>query len=652
MEGSSSPVVPVARRGVSVLEEALLSVRELPAVVDRGAVVEKLEHALSAGRALAESELDHVDHLGRLDDAIARCQDLAALLERGATEEGKLGALRRRVVDVGHALRARRNETIDAVVAAQDRALKSGQARERSRPPPPPFRASVGLPALYDLRSPTTSAVDVTSEEEDPIDDSEGDESELAPPAPAPALPEATLSPLARARDDQLRAAARDGLGDIASLSTLRRPLDKQPWTVAEPFEQRLLDVLDFVISLEADGLVNTTPREGPEFILMDRVYEFAGEVGVADPGRAFTRAFILGCLRGGEAAAAAVIGLRQAKPELHAALCDALCLGSNPNIGPALVELLSSGDAAQLRVALQILRFRRHCDFAATAPLLAHPDATVATEAAKSLVVVEQREAAREALRAVLGQSDDGPLDVEAARSLMRMGDVAGLRFVRERLRLRREDDLLLEVETADDYTMLLALGGNASDLEALEKSLQQTPISALAAGWFGHPALVESWLLPSLAAGNWARDGSPWVFPAELAMTRALHRITGESPAQPPRVHAVRSDGYELAVDHATWATRWNDVKDQLPTQAKTRFGKLYTPMATLEELEDQTFHGDRRVAIQELDMVSVEVADLELGDWTARQLIEISALREKQEAQRYEPGSWPELQRNPTA
>jgi len=620
MEASLSPVVPVAKRGVAVLEEALLSVRELPSVVDRHAVLEKLNQALVAGRALAQSELSHVDHLGRLDETIARCQDFTALLERGATEEGKLGALRQRVVDVAHALRARRNETIDAVVAEQDRALKSGQSNDRGPPPAAPFRASMGLPALHDLRSPLTGAIDVSSGPEDPIDDSEGDESELALPPPPPTEKElakaaARDTPLARARQAQLRDAARDGLGDIASLFSLRRPLDKQPWTVAEPFEQRLLDVLDYVVALESDGVEAPASPDVPPFGLMDRVYEFAGEVAGADPGRAFMRAFILSCLRGQEAATAAVIGLRQAKPELHDALCDALCLGSNPHIGPSLVELLSSGDAGQLRVALEILRFRRHGDFASTAPLLAHPDPKVATEAARTLVIVEQRAAAREALRGVLGHSDDGPLDIEVARSLMRLGDTAGLSFVRERLRLCHADELVLKVDTTDAYAMLLALGGGASDRELLEKSLQQTPISALAAGWFGHPGLVESWLLPSLAAGNWAREGSPWVFPAELAITRALHRITGEAPTQPTKVYAVRSDGYELAVDQSTWAARWNDVKDRFALPAKMRFGKPYTPMATLEELEGETFHGDRRLAIQELDMVSPDVVDLEL-------------------------------------
>jgi hypothetical protein len=145
---------------------------------------------------------------------------------------------------------------------------------------------------------------------------------------------------------------------------------------------------------------------------------------------------------------------------------------------------------------------------------------------------------------------------------------------------------------------------------------------------GWVGHPDLLE-WLLGSLDAANEARrsrglGGGPTAF--EAAAARALGRILGNPAAPEGARGAPPLDG--LAVDAGFWR-RVRASRVAGPVQ-RLRFGRPYTPEATLDELEAEASPATRVDAALELAIVSRGAALLEPFDYVARQRAVLDAAR----------------------
>lgn len=424
--------------------------------------------------------------------------------------------------------------------------------------------------------------------------------------------------------DASFARAVRDRLGEIGALGGERRLGPEKPWTAAAPVEQRLLEAVDSLLAL--DGGVARVEVEA---------------AGAEDPRRAFAVALVLGCAPGSAPAEAAVGTLRHGHPEIRAAAADALALARSPAVGPALLRFAGEAEPGACTAALEALGCRRQASFASSVVLLGHPDPRVSVAAARCLGLVPERKAAAAVLRRVLLDDPVDALAVVAAEGLVALADPAGLAFVRGELSAETAAPTLAD-EVRVAYLRLLGLGGEAGDLELFFRSLESSPRDAAAVGWFGHPDLVE-WLLGSLDAANEARRSgsrasspgllSPAAF--EIAAARALYRILGAADGAARATEA-------LTVDGTAWRAAWSRCRGRMAGGQRHRFGRLYTPEATLEELGGDAPVGVRADAALELAIVlGVRV---ETGDWVARQRHQIGAARGRLGAEGYPPGAFP--------
>jgi hypothetical protein len=408
----------------------------------------------------------------------------------------------------------------------------------------------------------------------------------------------------------------RERLLAVASLGVERRPGPDRPWTGALPIEQDLLASVEAILATFADegSLVRGLDNVAPPFGL--------------GASAALARALVLGSARGDAPAAAAARTLRDARPEARAAAADALSLAQSAAVGPAVVRLLDDAPAPVCAAALGVLRFRRQAPYGVAVLLLAHPDTGVAAAAARCLGVVQERRAAAAVLRHILSRDPADALALPVAETLLALGDPAGLVFVRDKLETESSSPSLSD-DTRVAYLRLLGMAGDAADLELFFRSVEPGPRDAAAVGWFGHPDLLE-WLLGSLDAANDARrtrglGGGPSAF--EGAAARALGRILGNPSAPDIAKGAPSLEG--LPVD----AGFWRRVRAaRLPGSApqKLRFGRPYTPAATLDELEIDAPPVTRTDAALELSIVSRGGALLETGDYVARQRAALDAAR----------------------
>jgi hypothetical protein len=408
----------------------------------------------------------------------------------------------------------------------------------------------------------------------------------------------------------------RDRLLAVAALGVQRRPRPDRPWTSALGLEQELLAATDAIAGVaEGGALVQILDALAP-----------ASDV---DAGAAFARTLTLGNAPGDAPAEAAARTLLLARPEARPAVAEALALAPSPAVGAAVTRLLGDSPPAVCAAALGVLRYRRQAAYGSVVLLLAHPDAAVAAAAARCLGAVPERRAAASVLRYLLSRDPIEAVALTAAEVLLALGDPAGLVFAREKLEAESVTPALSD-DARVGYLRLLGLGGEAADRELFFRSVEPSPRDATAVGWLGHPDLVE-WLLGSLEAANETRRAkSPGAGPSpfEMAAVRAVQRVLG-SP-HPPSSLAMGETHEGLAVDAAPWRAFWQKARARFPGRQKLRFGRPYTPLATLEELEADAPSITRADAALELAILSRGVALLETDDWVPRQRAVLTVAR----------------------
>ncbi len=291
---------------------------------------------------------------------------------------------------------------------------------------------------------------------------------------------------------------------------------------------------------------------------------------------------------------------------------------------------------------ALGVLRFRRQAAYGAVVIFAAHPDRAVAAAAVRCLGTVAERAAAAAVLRHLLARGVRDAVALPAAEVLLAFGDPAGLAFVRAKLEAETARPSLSD-DARVGYLRLLGLAGDAADRELFFRSVEPGPRDAAAVGWFGHPDLVD-WLLGSLDAANDARRSAvtPGAAPSlfEVAAARALQRILG-NPGAP--VGTLPPPGEGLTVDAAGWRSTWMRARGGASTRQKLRFGKPYTPAATLDELDADTPSAARADAALELAIASRGASLIETDDWVARQRTILAAARAALSADTYEEGTY---------
>lgn len=602
-EAPAKATAPVLAEAI---ERVVRSVPRLPPSVDRAGLEALLAAALHALSQWERTDLLADDHLARLADAAARVrvarEELGALAADEAGAQG-LRALRH----VEASLAACREVTIGEIVAEQDAALRGGRVEEPAAREAAPFRASAGAPLVH-------------ASERDPL-------------LPLGDAPRDARTP----EEAALRGIARDALEDVAILGGLRQPNDDEPWSRTDVFETRLLANLDALASL--DRAVS-----GPDLGIdvPQRALAYGQEAAWADAGRAFARAFVLSCFGAEEAVRAAVEGLRRSHPITHAAQRDALCLAASPRVVPAMERLLWDDDPALVRLAAEVLRFRRAATLPAMLPLLSHPDVGVLSAAARAMGTVEPREAAIAALGGLLGEGVEDRVAVAALESLALLGDPAVLERVSARLAEEEARPGTLSTAGRLGLLRIVAAAGGAEHAGLLVRALARTPAAVTAVGWYGHAAHVEP-VLEVLALANEQRSGAA-ISPTQLEIdaARALLRITGiylEDPDEP--------SGIGLAMRASLWRAHFADNPLDLRPDVRWRMGLPYRPAASLAELSDEgTAAHARRWAALELGVLAGRGWAFEPGDWVARQKEQLAAMQARVEGGiGYEAGEWPD-------
>ncbi|UQA63162.1 HEAT repeat domain-containing protein [Polyangium aurulentum] len=405
----------------------------------------------------------------------------------------------------------------------------------------------------------------------------------------------------------QLRQIARDCLEDLASLGSLRRLHDWEPWIDARTFEQRLLDNLDALVSLE----LPLDPR-APSVGLVDELWRYATEWAVPDLGRTFALAFTLCCLSSETALRWVVLALRRSHPRTHPAFVDALALGSNGAIDRVVAELCGDDDPAIAAVGLEAAARRGRADVGSTLLLLQHPSAALVCRA----IEVATRLPVQVSL-ALLSRLLDGGEPVvaaTAASALCELGDPRGVKHLRhvlghdpgsdrEALRARRIalETLCLLGSAADRRLVAAAAGASSEGLDLL--------------GWHGHPehvpVLLEA-LRRLVSAGGSVADAA--------RIARALERIGGGAVPRP----GAMSHEFEPAL--AAWA---RSFEERRPADgARLRFGERWTASATVAELATPATKQEvRPLLARELALATQGAMRLDVTGWVAAQQQELA-------------------------
>lgn len=431
---------------------------------------------------------------------------------------------------------------------------------------PPPFRASVGVPALHRL-APATSG-------EAPDEDAR----------------------------PQLRRLARDCLEDLAIFGDLWRQRDEEAGPVIADLEQQVLDNLDALVSL-------VRRRPAPEAV--KELFRCAGEISSPDRGRSFALALSLGCIDDEEGARAAIASLRKAHPGSLSAWEAGLRLASSPEIEVAAARLLRSDRPPLIRIALEVLRARRAADPEAIRPLLRAADARLRAAAARCLASAAPADAVPHLIEAL-----DDPEDAvaaAAAEALLLCGAGAGLSWLRRRLGVDPAAPGALARDLRLHAARLLALAGGEGDLALLLGAAREDPRAAEVLGWFGHPGAIEP-LIEHLAEALRAIAAGEPVRGAELAVTRALARITG----------AV------LDPDPAAWRAWWTSRRAALPAARLRRGEPFTLEASLAELTADDTPLGVRRACALELELHLGPAGHVDVDGWIALQREAVARIR----------------------
>lgn len=604
-----------ARVARDVVDGLLLEIGGLGRYVDRRALLGGLESARSALDALERSRPDDLDHLDHYDAARARLAAcVEAVLECDVPDAERLA---RRIAAVGRSLDEARQEAIDVMVAGQTERIAS----ERGARPElgaaqlsTSWLGSVGAPRLFEVARTSLSArvdraiphdFESASREEEPVlygpNEDDTLETLLAasnPPEAEPRLddvrPESRLEvlldgaagSLERAEGHagelaQLNRLARTCLDDIGAAGNLRRlePDERFEWAPMAGFEQRMCDALDALMALSTPFVMaGTAGVAHPGLDVLELAQTYGRESLTADPGRAFARTFVLGSVRGEDTARAAILAVKQSPRYTHRAEVQALSLSSNPAVAPALVTLCEEPGTDLLRLALDAMHARRHDALASVAPLIEHIDDGIRARAYRGLASATERGVAADLIAQRLPEETSEWAAAEAAEALLVLGDRRGLEYARQRLSDDLDEPGALAAAMRQRLMMLLAIAGAADDHRLLAASYRGGLGDAIALGYHGH------WALAELLHGAICRPFEPYVlgeFQVREA-AEALIRITGA-----PLVRA-KEDRYDAETSDAKWALWWREFADELPKERRLRFGRPFSPLSSVAELE----------------------------------------------------------------
>ena len=575
--GGTGPLLEAVR---AALEESLLVLSERR---DADELTEALRLAIAQLSGLIEAEPGDAEAIEALEGLERTSATVEAARERLQGDEAtsrRIEGAERWLAEASEQLRDRLRERASRIEGTK----KSDE-----------ILASVGVPRTHHVDVP---APRVLSREDQAAEAARAGALLDGPPAAAGELA-------------QVRAIARDCFEDIASLGSLRRLYDSEPWIDAGPFEQRLLDDLDALVALERP----LDPRS-PPLGLVEALFAYATEWKVPDFGRTFALAFTLSCLASETAMRWVVLALRRSHPRTYPAFVDALALGSNEAIERTLVELCADDDPAIVAVALEAMARRGRADMASTVLLLMRPGPDLVRKAIDLAARLPAQAAAPLLSRFLEGS--DPVTSAGAAAALTTLGDARGPKHLRALLKPPRDQDpATLRARRIALETLCLL--GSPFDRQLVAAEASAAPEGLPWLGWYGHPEHVP---LLAEALRCAAKSGG-----AEEAdrFARALERIGGGAAPRP----GGAGDG-ELEAGLAAWARSFEERRP--PGVERLRSGLPWTAGAIVSELAAPgTRQGERPVLARELALATRRAAHVDVEGWVAAQQRELAACRD---------------------
>jgi hypothetical protein len=656
-----SPAHGPARSARNALEVVLLGIREIPARLDRPGVGDRLRRAIDSLYATIDSTIESPAHLDGLMEAGAAMSEAREILGRAEGDPAKIPALGRSLSILDDAIARLRPVAEQVAMLQLEKRLNLRAAAADEAPKPRPFRASVGLPELHSLARPPLPLQVLL----DPIVPLESvgpapkpppkltleqlqamaqagaagkpmkvpglEEEEEAPDEPPPPLPvEFAYEPAIEERE-VVRQLARFALEDLAGLSTLRHPIPTETWLDQAPFEQRLLNNLDYFASLGAPALA--------------MVSLYHAEAEAPDAARAFATAFALGCIEGSDAACAAVATLKQSPPEEFPGWVEGWWLAPSPAIDESMVDLLDHPKAALAGVGVDVLAARVSLPGDAAQRVLARGEPELTKKVAGALGRCLLAQPALALLDPLARDEADDETLITVLQSMLRRGGA------RARDACRRHA-MIASGRRRDGAATLLALAGYPDDVTTLLTVAGESPTPALvrAIGRFGHVDTVAP-LIALLSA-----EAEEVV----AAAAEALDRITGaglretiEEPWEvqlPPEAREMTNipkptrKVQRVVVDPARWTQWWEGARKRFDPRVKWRGGRPFSVMRIVEELEAKETPTERRDDAElELAIATGTTSGFSPHDWVKRQVRHLGELRDTVRSMAPAEGGW---------
>ncbi|MSP24794.1 MAG: hypothetical protein EXR75_06430 [Myxococcales bacterium] len=685
----SEPTKLGARIARDVVEDVLLELRSLRGRVDRRGIVQSLEEALEALQAVESGRAEDQAQLDRLAGAREKCRTASDFIE-GSDDSEASQRMVRRLRGAARSLDEAREAGLDQLVFRQGTAAPSelrGRAKE-GLPKAEHFKVSAGLPHLFALeRDVLRARVDTSVPSQFRFEDAARDAAEaeamdepaevsreLSPedaerPAFAADEPASTVDPVKRlvlladqsATPSDLDEHMAFGLmgerahigrmvkccfEEISATANLRRLDDTERfnWQWMKRTEARMTAGVDALMALgQPFFLASGRGAKSEGFDVLEAALDYGRDAFTADPGRAFARTFVLGCVAGEDTVRAAILALKQSPRYTHRAQTHALAMAPNPAIDEALVRLSNDEDRDLVVVALDALYGRGVADFAVLLPLTEHPDHDVKARAVRAMGVATQGSAAIEWLTEFIARETEDDLVVGGLEALSLLGAKAGLEHARDRLVDEVKAPGSLRTDVRIRMMQLLGVAGEREDWEILRANYGGEPGEALAMGFHGHPELIEALLEPLI-------EKVPRVMPGRQGLQEAavaLVRISGA----PLYANPERPDRYEPTTEGMVWRAYFAEHRKRFEPGVRYRFGVPWSPLAPVDELAAEDVPvGTRRLAALELGMLLRE-RPVMLHDFAARQAEVLASQRASVTAElhgkgrRWRVGGWPD-------
>ena len=524
MNNFQSPAHLATESSRNVLENLLLTIKNLPGRVDRSMVLTRIEKAILSLRQVTQSSIHDPKHLEWLEDARDEVKKAhEAVNGTDYSEQGQ--RMSQRIHGVIRTLEQVREATIDAIVAKQDKFddYELAQRAQQAVPTAQAFAISQGSPQLhaierdllktyidiepddfvFDRATDNQDASGQTQELADMLE-AEDEASSIDPAKRLPLLSDVIVpaSPLMEpglpGELAQLRRLIRTALEDIGAMSLLRRceANERYEREGTMRFERRMCECLDTIVAL-GEPFYTTMAAGGryPGINILEETLTYGRDAVTVDPARTFARMFVMTSIAGEDTIRAAILALKQSPPLTYAAQAEALALSPNPQVNRALERLCGDDDADLVILAIEAWGARGHVKLEAITPLLAHPAEEVRLAAIEAMRRAHQPAAAAKTLKEICNHESDHDFIVTAIESLLHLNMKDGLLLLRQQMDAIDATEAEQEPMRTDLQArcmQALSIHGEANDLNRLSRFYYGDAGQAMAIGFHGHPAVV----------------------------------------------------------------------------------------------------------------------------------------------------------------